>query len=221
MQRNHQSGSALLLVVLILLVLSGLGIAMLSLTDSSREEVSQDDHLKDAFYVAEMGLRAGETILIANDPSNATSLMQHVSTAQTPALNLGTPSFPQTQSQYDLAHLGTYLTTPTGQELANQSAALPGSPTGKSNARAFYSLCIRNNPNDPSVADQAAAGTDAKVDNDETLNLVSIGWITKGGKILSVKIMEEEYSWLGLGLQLQGQKGLNAGNLNQGQYGGG
>lgn len=220
MEDTRQSGSSLLLVVLILLVLSGFGIAVLTLTDSDRTEVSTNDHLKDAFYVAEMGLRVGESTLLANDPSAATPLMQHISVAQTAAVDPQVPIFPETQTDYTLGNLGTYLVNATGQELANQPFSLPTSTTGKTNTRAFYSLYVRNNPADTSVSDGTSAGTSAKVDNDETVNLVSVGWVSQGGRILSVKVLEEEYAWIGLAAQLIGQKGIDESNTNSVQFGG-
>lgn len=219
MEDTRQSGSSLLLVVLILLVLSGFGVAVLTLTDSDRTEVSTDDHLKDAFYVAEMGLRVGESTLLTNDPSEATPLMQHISVAQTAAVDPQVPTFPETQTGYTLGNLGTYLVNATGQELANQAFSLPTSTTGKTNTRAFYSLYVRNNPADTSVSD-GTSGTSARVDTDETVNLVSVGWVSQGGRILSVKVLEEEYAWRGLAAQLIGQKGIDESNTNSVQFGG-
>jgi len=216
---KNQTGSALLLVVLILLVLSGLGIAMLTLTDSDRETVTQDDLYKDALYVAEIGLRVGETTLFATNPTGASDLLQHTSAGQTPAVSPRTPVFPQSQGEYDLAHLGTFLTDGSGTELINRPVTLPPSPAGKTNTRGFFSLYLRNNPADTSVAD-ANPGTIAQVDNDTIVNLVSVGWVVKGSKILSVKILEEEYTWIGLAEALAGQKGQNAGSTGAGQIGG-
>lgn len=218
MKENTQSGSSLLLVVLILLVLSGFGAAMLTLTDSDRGDVSQEDHLKDALYVAEMGLRVGESTLFATDPTNSSTLMQHVAVAQTAAVSPAIPVFPQEEEDYDLSRLGTYLTNVSGQELANQRVDIPGSPTGRTTTRAFYSLYVRNNPADTSVAD-GNPGTVAEVDNDTILNLVSVGWVSQGGNILSVKILEEEYSWIGTPEALSSQKGQNEGGTGTAQIG--
>jgi len=218
MKKHMESGSSLLLVVLILLVLSGFGAAVLTLTDSDRTDVSQDDHLKDALYVAEMGLRVGESTLFATNPTNSSTLLQHVSTAQTAAVSPAIPVFPQAVEDYDLSRLGTYLTNASGQELANQRLNIPGSPTGKATTRAFYSLYVRNNPADTSVADGNPA-TVAEVDNDTILNLVSVGWVTQGGRILSVKILEEEYRWIGTPETLQSQIGGNEAGTGTAQIG--
>jgi len=218
MMDTRQKGSALLLVVLILLVLSGLGIAMLTLTDSDREGVIQDNHYKDALYVAEMGLRIGEVTLFSQNPATATQLMQHTSISQTAVVTPAVPVFPQSPQEYNLAHLGTYLTAIAGGELANQPAVLPASPSGKATTEGFYSLYVRNNPADTSVSD-GNPGTVAQLDTDTVVNLVSVGWVTQAGRVLSVKILEEEYSWIGLAESLSTQEGKNEANYNSGQYG--
>ena len=218
MNDQHQQGSALLLVVIILLVLSGLGIAMLTLTDSDRETVSWNNHVKDALYVAEMGLRVGEEILYVASPVTATTLMQHRSVAQTPVVTPQIPDFPENPSEYDLTRLGTYLIDPSGAELANQPVALASPPSGGPTANAFYSLYIRNNPTDIYVSDNNP-GTKATSNNDDIVNLLVVAWITKAGRVLAVKILEEEYSWIGLAEALSSQKLQDSGGTGSGQYG--
>ncbi len=219
MNDTRQQGSALLLVVVVLLVLSGLGMAMLALTDSDRETVAWDKHVKDAFYVAEMGLRVGEETLTTATVDNADNLLQHDSVAQTTAVTPATPVFPQSPSQYTTANLGTYLTV-GGNELANVPVQLPASSTGAPLPDAFYSLYVRNNPTDISVADGNAA-TDAAQDNDSRLNLISVAWLARGGRILAVKILEEEFAWSGITQPVTGQKGGNTGGTGSGLAGGG
>ncbi len=217
MNDQKQQGSALLLVVVILLVLSGLGMAMLALTDSDRENVAWNNHVKDALYVAEIGLRVGEEILFQSSPINASTLMQHVSLAQTPVVTPQIPVFPMSPGQYDLTRLGTYLTDPGGNELANQAVALPPSPTGRSNPNAFFSLYIRNNPIDETVVDPLQTAT---TNIDEPVNLVVVAWVAKAGRVLAVKILEEEYTWIGLAEALSSQKLQDSGGTGSGQYGG-
>lgn len=218
MNDQRQQGSALLLVVVVLLVLSGLGIAMLTLTDSDRETVSWNNHVKDALYVAEIGLRVGEEILFQSSPTDATNLMQHVSVAQTPVVTPQVPDFPDHPVEYDLTRLGTYLTDPGGAELANQAVPLPPSPSGRPTADAFYSLYIRNNPNDGYVSDNDIT-TAATSNLDPPVNLVVVAWVVKAGTILAVKILEEEYTWLGLAEALSSQKLQDSGGTGSGQYG--
>jgi len=209
MNTNRQQGSALLLVVVIMLVLSGLGMAMLALTDSDRETASWNNHVKDAFYVAEMGLRVGEGILTTATSNNADTILQHVSVASTNVVTPGVPVFPQAPAQYTTANLGTYLTV-GATEMANQAVPLPASPTGRPLPNAFYSLYVRNNPNDIAVADNNAA-TNANEDDDFRVNLIAVAWIARGGRVLAVKILEEEFSWSGVNQDPSGQKSKDSG----------
>lgn len=218
MNNNRQQGSALLMVVVILLVLSGLGMAMLALTDSDRESVSWNNHVKDALYVAEIGLRVGEDVLTIATSNNADTVMQHPSVAETTAVSPYVPVFPESVGQYSTAQLGTYLTR-GGVELANQQVALANSPTGRPLADAFYSLYVRNNPGDIAVSDNNAL-TSAKEDNDFRINLVSVAWVAKGGEVLAVKILEEEFNWSGVNQDPSGQKSKDSGGTGSAQVGG-
>ncbi len=212
MNDTRQQGSALLLVVVVLLVLSGLGMAMLALTDSDRETVAWDKHVKDALYVAEMGLRVGENILTTATAANADNLLQHDSSAQTAVVSPAIPVFPQHPSQYTTDNLGTYLIA-GGNEMANIPLQLPASPSGAPLPDAFYSLYVRNNPTDISVADGNAA-TDAAQDNDSRINLIAVAWLARGGQVLAVKILEEEFAWAGVTQDSGAQEGGNQSNSN-------
>ncbi len=217
MNTQRQQGSALLLVVVVLLVLSGLGMAMLALTDNDRETVSWDNHVKSALYVAEMGLRAGESGLTAATVASADALLQHVSVAQTPAVTPAVPVFPELQSQYVNANLGTYLVMGAG-EAANIAVALPASPTGRPLPDAFYSLYVRNNPNDISVADGNLA-TSAKEDNDSRVSLIAVAWVARGDRILAVKILEEDFGWSGVNQDASHQKSKDSGGTASAKVG--
>lgn len=217
MNTNRQQGSALLLVVVVLLVLSGLGMAMLALTDNDRETVSWNNHVKDALYVAEMGLRVGEGILTTATSANADALLQHVSVASTNVVSPAVPVFPQSPPEYTTAALGTYLTV-GATEMANRAVPLPASPTGRPLTNAFYSLYVRNNPTDISVADNNAA-TNATEDDDLRVNLVSVAWVARGGRVLAVKILEEEFSWQGVIQDPSGQKSKDSGGTGSAQVG--
>jgi len=217
MDRNNQQGSALLLVVVILLVLSGLGMAMLALTDTDRETVSWDNHVKDALYVAEMGLRSGEAILTAATAANADGLLQFPSTTETAAVTPHIPVFPQLQNQYTTAFLGTYLND-NGTPMANVKIPLPPSPTGQPLPDAFFSLYVRNNPNDVSVSDGDLT-SNANEDDDFRINLISVAWVARGGQILAVKILEEEYAWAGINQDPSSQKGSDTAGTSSGVVG--
>lgn len=217
MNTNRQQGSALLLVVVILLVLSGLGMAMLALTDNDRETVSWNNHVKDALYVAEMGLRVGEGILTTATSGNADTVLQHVSVASTNVVSPAVPVFPQAPAEYTTANLGTYLTV-GATEMANRAVPLPASPTGRPLTNAFYSLYVRNNPNDVAVSDNNPL-TNATEDDDFRVNLIAVAWVARGGRVLAVKILEEEFSWSGVTQDPSGQKSKDSGGTGSGQVG--
>lgn len=218
MNDTYQKGSALLLVVVVLLVLSGLGMAMLALTDSNRESVAWNDHVKDALYAAEIGLRVGEGVLTAAGSTSADAVLQHIAQAQTPVIDPAVPTFPQMPGDYTNTNLGTYLTA-GGVELANQAVQIPGSPSGRPLPDAFYSLYVRNDPADISVADNDLS-TNANEDNDFRVNLIAVAWVSRGGRVLAVKILEEEFAWNGVNQAPSGQKAKDAGGTGSAQFGG-
>ena len=215
---DSQRGSALLLVVVLLLVLSGIGMAMVALTETDQSTARWNTHTKDALYVAEMGLRVGEGVLGAATSVNADALLQHVPSAATVAAPRAVPAFPIDPGEYDRMHLGTYLTD-GGAEMANRPLALPQPSGGRTAPQGFYSLYVRNNPEDTSVAD-GNPGTDAREDNDFVVNLVSVGWVQVGGRVLAVKILEEQYGWFGVAQEPSLQKLKDAGGTSSAHFGG-
>lgn len=218
MAQRNENGSALLVAVVVMLVLSGVGMGIIALTDSDRADTSWNSHAKNALYVAEIGLRRGETVL-AGTPNTAaaiSTLLSNTSTSQTTSISPYVPVIPQDPTQYDLTRLGTYLET-GGVELANQQVTLPASPTGRPLPDAFYSLYIRNNPNDGNVANFSGL---AAVDSDFVVNLVSVAWIARAGNILAVKILEEEYAWAAIDQDPSAQKLKDAGGTSSAQFGG-
>ncbi len=215
MKNNNQQGSALMVVVTLMLVLSVVGMAILYHTEGDRDTTMSEMHVRGALYAAELALRQGERVLLAAEASSADTLLAHISTTSTNVVNPSIPLFPQARKEYDLNHLGTYLIDGSGVELVNQSVSLPGGNMGAGSTNARYSLYIRNNPNDMSVKDNNP-GTDARGDNDFCVNLISVGWVTLGGGVKAVKILEEEYTWDGSAQDWSVQKGSNASGDNFG-----
>jgi hypothetical protein len=218
MKRKNEKGSALLVAVVVMLILSGVGMGIIALTDTDTADTSWNSHAKNAMYVAEIGLRRGEAVLAATAATAIDPLLQNTSTASTPVVTPNIPVFPTDPTQYDLTRLGTYLVS-GGVQLANQQVTLPASPTGRPLPDAFYSLYVRNNPNDVNVAD-FNAGTAATQDDDFTVNLVSVAWVAKAGNVLAVKILEEEYAWAGIDQDPSSQKLKDAGGTSSAQFGG-
>jgi hypothetical protein len=212
-----ERGIALIMVILVLLVLTVLGItATLMMTQEDRIS-SRQDLSRSALYVAEAGLRQGELVL-QNTPytnANLTAFLTHSTTTACVGAPDPRPSQPQNASQYDIHHLGTYLTTAPGgsSELANQLF-----PQTTQKGFAYFSLYVRNNAEDTGGA---TSNLDAR------LRLIAVGFITdrpvteSGPTVLAVKILEEEYNWAGQSQTIWAQKDVNAGATNSGLYAGG
>lgn len=238
---SGERGIALVMVILLLLVLTALGItATMLMTQEDRVSARQETQ-KAAFYAADAGLRKGETILqnVPYSNTNLTAFLAHNPVANTVAV---TPTKPVPPPAWDNAHLGTYLTTAVGggTELANQEVtqvAASGQPFNR--VRAYYSLYVRNNEEDPiyNAAGPGPTPTPApgpplpvNLNLDTRLRLVSVGFLTdwKGvdpttgaANVLAVKILEEELNWGGQGGGNPNQIDVNAGATNSGMWAGG
>jgi hypothetical protein len=206
----NQRGAALITVIMVLLVLSVLGIGVaLFMTQEDRTSGRQDVQ-KLALYAAEAGLRRGEGVVKQLKLPQVQSLLDHTSTTlqayqETPTL----PVFPTNSGEYDAQHLGTYLTQ-SGQELANVEVPVAGG--GK---RAFYSVYVRNNPDD------AGPRTNA----DSRIRLLAVGWVANSADpnrpwsqrgVAAVKILEEEFNFQGLATAESAQKLSDAGGTSSG-----
>jgi len=226
---KNERGVALIMVILVLLVLTVLGITATMLMTQEDRISSRQDLQKAALYAAETGLRRGEGIFSATPYSNTqlTAFLAHASSAYTAAVPDHVPVPP---APWDLRHLGTYVTTVAGggTEVANQQVTqLVGgaSPQSFDRIRAYYSLYVRNNPED-----HDPAGLQDPLHNYDTrLRLVSVGFITDAAgvdgsgaaRVLAVKILEEEYNWHGFSQASTAQKLMNAGGTSSGVYSGG
>lgn len=208
---RNENGSALITVILVVLVLSMIGVAALVYM-SVEDKVSGSDRLqKEALYAAETGIRAGETALGAQlnlGKSVKQMLAMGTSGIVTPGVSPGVPVFPlsQTGAAYDAQHLGTYMYDSSGAApLANQPIPYMTLGGATDNSRAFYSVYIRNNPEDTS-------GTPT-VDVDGRIQLVSAGYVSdRNGGVLAVKIVAEGFS--PPVSHLGNQADLNAGATN-------
>ena len=230
---HDQRGIALITVILLLLVLTALGMAASVLMTQEDRTSSRQEMQRAALYTAEAGLRRGEMYLGLINTGLLTQLLSHTAVAiQTwtgdPTSGSNLPSQPTLgdPTTWTIAHLGTYMVAldPTTSlpiddgtgELVNQQVAYTGaSGAGGMATKAFYTLYVRNNPED-----LAAAVTD---DTDLRLRLISVGFITSAGatpsgdtltgsyQVLAVKVLEEEYNWSGVTQSPSVQKQVNAG----------
>ena len=212
-----QRGAAIITVVLILLVLTVLGITAAMLMTQEDRTSARQDHLRAALYVAEAGLRRGEEAIqtlrgdrIGDALVLASSSLQNWHSD--PAKPIIHPVWAR-PATWDVEHLGTYarLTYDTSgaAEMANQEVSLAmDSRAGGPALRAFFSLYLRNNPED-------ASGT-VTADNDQIVRLVSVGWVANvDGRPLAVKILEEEFDLSAEFVARGTQEGQNQGGTNQ------
>lgn len=228
-----QRGIALITVILLLLVLTVLGITASVLMTQEDLTSSRQSLVRAALYTAEAGLRRGEATLKAIDTLAVTTLLSHSPQAtQVWTGKNDLPSEPTTvgdPTTWTVGHLGTYLVgvdasgMPTTTELVNEQVVYTGaSGAGGMATEAFYCLYIRNNPDDPSNS--------LAVDSDQRVRLISVGFITSAGadlsstppnfKVLAVKILEEEFSWVGASQNPSVQKQVNAGGTGSLLWGG-
>ncbi|HPW54731.1 MAG: hypothetical protein KA072_03425 [Thermoanaerobaculaceae bacterium] len=217
---RKQRGIALVTVVLILLVLTVLGLtATIMMTQEDRLS-SRMELQKEAFYAAEAGMRHGERVCngITFTADALTSMLREPFAAHAPAPNPATsPGLPQhpgpsrDPADWTNDRLGNFL-----RELADESnaagelvsVAYPisnrevsiASLSGRGrNRRAYYSLYVRNNPEDMGNLQVPPLNQDP----DNRLRLVSVGFVTDGNgvnnlgqaNVLAVRILEEELSW--------------------------
>jgi Tfp pilus assembly protein PilX len=226
--RRGNRGVALITVILVLFVLTILGITAAVMMTQEDRTSSRQDQMRSALYVAEMGLRRGEQVLGSYTYSNfnLATLIQHTavagqqwatSTTSLPIRPLADTSVPPVGkiTTWDTGHLGTYLTTTIGgtEEVANVEITDQLTAAGHgSGQRAFYSVYVRNNPED-------ARGPN---DNgDSRIRLISVGWLANGNGVpIAIKILEEEYNYTGFSQSVQAQKGGNPGGTGSGVYSG-
>jgi Na+-transporting methylmalonyl-CoA/oxaloacetate decarboxylase gamma subunit len=234
--RRNQRGVALVMVILVLLILTVLGITAVTMMTQEDKISSRQELQKAAFYAAEAGLRQGEVIL-QNTPYTNTNLdafLTHVAVADCPATTPAKPVQPPASlpPQWDLLHLGTYLqkSVSDATELSNQEVSEKVTVAGPvfDRVRAYYSLYVRNNPED---VQPGTLTPDPTVNRDTKLRLVAVGFITDHNgvdpvtgtaNVLAVKIQEEELNWGGAptaGGSLQ--KELNAGGTSSSFWTGG
>jgi hypothetical protein len=210
--KNNERGIAIITVVLVLLLLTVLGLAASVMMTQEDTTSGRMDVQRAALYVAEAGLRRGESALrnIPYTNTNLNNLINHASTVATVAAYPQVPQRPASNQDFTLTKLGTYLmTSPTGGvELSNQPL-ISGSTT-TAGRQSFYSVYVRNNPED----------TSPTVNSDPILRLISVGWIAVDGRPLAVKVLEEEYNYSGVSQSPSSQKQTNQGGTGSALYGG-
>ena len=117
MADNRERGSALMAVIIVLLVLSVIGVAMVSLMEEERNTTFDDMYSRQALYAAEVGLRVGEGVLFNLGEAQADVILQRTPSS---TATLIPAAVPQDPGGYDLQNLGTYLADGAGLELVNR-----------------------------------------------------------------------------------------------------
>ena len=183
MRAAAEKGSALIMVILVVLVLTMIGLAA-SLYMTMEDRVSQNDKLSQAaFHAAQAGLKAGEQVF----NSVSQSQLNQILNPQT--FKNGANDEPQSLTDLTTAaHLGTVLyssgAVAGGIPLLNQPVG-GGTLVGNQEQ---YSLFVRNDPND-------WLSTDGNyyTDHNGIVTLVSRGTVLNAaGGVAAVKILAEE-----------------------------
>lgn len=157
---RRSRGSALITALLVILVLTVIGIGLAYFTQIEDRMSGNERLTKSSFYAAEAGLRAGEQALgVALDGQTAISSLL---TAPTGTFPVPTTINPSGSGRWDGVLLRV-STSALSRTYAQVQIVVPAGVRDK----AYYSVYIRNNDEDPS-----GSATD---DQDQKLNLVAVG----------------------------------------------
>lgn len=180
----NENGSALILVILVVLVLTMVGLAAVFYM-TVEDRISQNDKLTQAaWHAAQAGLKRGEHVFAGVSENQLNNVLSPSTFSDS--------HNDEPTSLNDLttvAHLGTVL--------YDSGAALGGNPLygvliGTSSlvgTRESYSLYVRNDPNDYSSLD----GSTYYVDHNSNVVLISRGVVRDAsGRELAVKILSEQ-----------------------------
>jgi hypothetical protein len=214
MKRRMQArGSALVSVILVLLVLTIVGVGIAYFT-SMEDRLSGNTRISKAgFYAADAGLRRGEALLteVINlepatcAPPTLSALLVARSAAAADLLKV--PGGGYDARVLDLSTISNAGPLCLGTDRHIYKDVTIPSPAGVSVVdRVTYSLYLRNNVDD-------ASGTDI-LDNDNIVNLISVGTVQLAANVTVTKIVEEQLLLTTGGGSTGGQKDVNAGGTN-------
>ncbi len=197
--RRPSRGSALVTVILVILILTvvGLGVAYFAQIE---EGLSGNARLtRAAFYVAEVGLRKGESVI-----SNS---IVGVGIALSTILTCGGCSPPLNVPGGGWQGIILHATDPEDsatKDFVNQTVPVPGGVVDHGS----YSLYVRNNADDPSGLET--------IDTDNVVLLISVGQVQGVGGKNFTKILEEQLLTGAFGAPVGGQYLTNAGGTSSG-----
>lgn len=192
---DYERGSAVITVVLVVLVLTMVGLAALIFMNLEQNLTLADRLTKEAFYMAETGMRQGERVIADTSLGDINALLSYPNTDS---------EIPSTMSECEgTTRLGAVLMDlGTGVVFHDTTPTFYVAPGGY---YAVFTLHLRNNSDDPSGSPTS--------DTDNRVKLVSVGEVYRGGLpgtagaiLVARKILEEEMS-TGVVTGYSGQKG--------------
>ncbi|MCM3875378.1 MAG: PilX N-terminal domain-containing pilus assembly protein [Thermoanaerobaculia bacterium] len=210
MPRIQSRGSALVSVILVLLVLTIVGVGIAYFT-SMEDRLSGNTRIaKAGFYAADAGLRRGEALLnkVINMPpaTCAPPTLSQLLAARTAATNLKVPGGGYDALVLDFTPFDNSAACLNGDARAYANVVIPPPAAVTVVDRVTYTLFLRNNVDD-------AVGSDV-ADNDNIVNLVSVGTVQLAAGLSVTKIIEEQLL-LSAGCGSTGnQKGLSPSGQN-------
>ena len=215
--KMKERGSALVSVILVLLVLTIVGVGIAYFT-SMEDRLSGNTRISKAgFYAADAGLRRGEALLnrvirfdpIACGPQSLSQLLAARSTASADVLKV--PGGGYDAKVLDLLNLVDPRTVVClggvlGDARVYKDISIPAPASAAVVDRVTYSLYLRNNVDD-------AQGADI-VDQDNIVNLVSVGTVSLATGVLVTKIVEEQLLLTKCGATVGPEKEQDAGGTS-------
>ena len=199
--RRHEGrrrGSALILALVAILILTVLGIGVAYLTTIEDRISGNDKASKIGFYAADAGLRNGERLLASfvAGGGNLDTLFTVTTTYSPPG-----------------GGWTAYLLRISSTDIVDQVIQSVGSdPSG----RGVYTLYVRNNEDD--------LGGTATHDIDKKINLIAVGEyvvVDSGGSIVGrgiQKVLEEQINLTKAGAMVNTQKGVNPAGTGSGTF---
>lgn len=216
----REKGSALITAILVVLVLTMVGLASV-LYMTLEDRVSNTDSLsKAALYAAELGIRRGEQAVRMLPVTALSTVLGNDDAANDPYPISGLTA----SDLYGTEHLGTAVMAggTSGAVLVWEELPTSEFAAWYPNSRIYYSLYLRNNPNDHLAGDSSYLQ-----DHDGVVNLICRGIVTDprgydpgnpgAVRILFEKVVAEQLMF-SINPSTASQFRLGQGGLSSSQY---
>lgn len=199
--RGGSRGSALVTVILVILILTVVGLGVAYFAQMEEGLSGNARMMRAAFYVAEVGLRKGETV-ISNSVVGASISISTILTCASCGSYLNVPG-----GGWQGVPLDATDPEVGGAPVCFRDVAVPVPAGVGVFDRGTYSLYVRNNPED-----QAGATNDS----DMIVILISVGQVRGAGGRIFTKILEEQLATGAFGAPAFSQYLSNAGGTSSG-----